>query len=82
LRLQGATTGIEDGASLAECLARATDTSEIPKCLHASETIRKTRFTIQNDGWATLKRFHLPDGPAQQAREEMFHKNRMMMPPT
>lgn len=80
---RGATTGIEDGASLTECLARATDTSEISKCLHAFETIRKPRLTfIQNEGLGRAKMFHLPDGPTQQARDEMFCKNPMMIPPT
>ena len=48
--------GIEDGVSLAECLARATDASEMSKCLHASETIRKPRPT-KTKGPAALNRF-------------------------
>ncbi|KAN0120126.1 FAD/NAD(P)-binding domain containing protein [Hyaloscypha variabilis] len=81
--MAGATTALEDGASLAECLARAGHKSEIPKFLQAFETIRKPRLTyIQNEALGRAKMFHLPDGPAQKARDKMFAANPTMVPPS
>ncbi|KAK5046530.1 hypothetical protein LTR84_008333 [Exophiala bonariae] len=80
--MAGATTAIEDGASLAECLSRATSVAQIPRSLRAFAAIRRPRLAyIQSEGRNRSKMFHLPDGPAQQARDEMFKKNPMMGAP-
>ncbi len=66
---QGAAQAIEDGASLAAILAQA-DRQDIAGALRAYETVRRPR-TSRIQGLATnnKSRFHLPDGPAQQARD-------------
>lgn len=56
--------------------------AEIPKAVRAFQTIRKPRLAfIQNEGLNRAKMFHLPDGPQQQGRDEMFKKNPMMGAP-
>jgi salicylate hydroxylase len=66
---QGAAQAIEDGATLAACLAAggADDPSET---LRRYETLRRPRVTrLQEMSRANKTRFHLPDGPAQEARD-------------
>ncbi len=64
---QGAAQSIEDGAALAALLK---DGSDIPATLSRYEQIRKPRATrLQEASAANRKRFHLPDGPEQQARD-------------
>ena len=68
---QGASTSIEDGAALAECVARATGLSMIPSVLQAFETIRKPRCDIiQSGSRANGSIWHMPDGPEQRKRDE------------
>ena len=58
-----------DGATLAFCLAglRAAD---IPAALRRYETLRLARTArVQGESEANKTRHHLPDGPAQQARD-------------
>lgn len=65
---QGAAQSIEDGAALAALLKTATD--DVPATLRRYEAIRKPRATrLQEASANNRKRFHLPDGPEQQARD-------------
>jgi salicylate hydroxylase len=64
---QGAAQAIEDGATLAACLAAAGDPTE---ALRRYEGLRRPRVTrLQEMSRANKTRFHLPDGPAQAARD-------------
>jgi salicylate hydroxylase len=64
---QGAAMAIEDGATLACCLASAPP----PEALARYEALRVPRATRLQTMSATNKtRFHLPDGPEQRARDE------------
>ena len=64
---QGAAMAIEDGASLAACLRAIDDPAEA--LLHY-ERLRLSRVTrLQAMSRANKTRFHLPDGPTQQARD-------------
>jgi salicylate hydroxylase len=65
---QGAAQAIEDGAVLAACLATGTD--DPAAALQRYETLRLPRVSrLQEMSRANKTRFHLPDGPAQQARD-------------
>src|SRR5215831_3281972 len=64
---QGAAMAIEDGAALAACL-RAID-NPADALLHY-ERLRLPRVTrLQQISRANKTRFHMPDGPAQEARD-------------
>ena len=66
---QGAAQSIEDGAALASLLKSLPD--DIPEALRRYEEIRKPRATRLQEASANNRtRFHLPDGPAQQARDQ------------
>jgi salicylate hydroxylase len=66
---QGAAQAIEDGATLAACLERFA-TSGIPKTLRRYEELRLPRASrLQAMSALNKQRFHLPDGPEQQARD-------------
>src|SRR5207249_3075840 len=66
---QGAAQAIEDGAALAACLAAAGD-RDPATALRRYEKLRLPRVTrLQEMSRANKTRFHLPDGPAQQARD-------------
>jgi salicylate hydroxylase len=66
---QGAAQAIEDGATLAACLARI-DAGQIPEALRRYERLRLPRTSrIQSLSAANKQRFHLPDGPARVARD-------------
>jgi salicylate hydroxylase len=66
---QGAAQSIEDGAALAVLLEAMPD--DVPEALCRYEAIRKPRATrLQEASAANRIRFHLPDGPAQQARDQ------------
>ena len=65
---QGAAQAIEDGACLAACLAAAPD--DVPAALQRYERIRLPRTShVQGLATTNKQRFHLPDGPAQAARD-------------
>jgi salicylate hydroxylase len=65
---QGAVQSIEDGATLAACLAQAGD--DVPGALARYEALRKPRATrLQEMSRRNKMRFHLPDGPEQQQRD-------------
>jgi salicylate hydroxylase len=66
---QGAAQAIEDGATLAACLA-AVEEGDVPGALVRYETLRLPRATrVQAMSAANKTRFHLPDGPEQEARD-------------
>ncbi|MBS0540193.1 MAG: FAD-dependent monooxygenase, partial [Proteobacteria bacterium] len=65
---QGAAQAIEDGAALAALLAARS--GDIDGALARYEEVRKPRATrLQQASAANRVRFHLPDGPEQQARD-------------
>jgi len=66
---QGAAQSIEDGAALAASLT--TTPGDVTGALVRYEEVRKPRATrLQEASAANRKRFHLPDGPEQQKRDE------------
>jgi salicylate hydroxylase len=66
---QGAAQSIEDGAALAALLKAGP--ADVPAALRRYEEIRKPRATrLQEASANNRKRFHLPDGPEQQARDQ------------
>jgi salicylate hydroxylase len=66
---QGAAQSIEDGAALASLLKATPD--DVPGALQRYEEIRKPRATrLQQASANNRTRFHLPDGPEQQARDD------------
>ena len=68
---QGAAQSIEDGAALAALLNAMPD--DVPDALRRYETVRKPRATrLQEMSAANRTRFHLPDGPEQQKRDELM----------
>jgi salicylate hydroxylase len=69
---QGAAMAIEDGAALAACLRAIADLSA---ALRHYEKLRLPRVTrLQEMSRANKTRFHLRDGPAQQARDAEWAK--------
>jgi salicylate hydroxylase len=65
---QGAAQSIEDGAALAACLAE--NPGDPAEALQRYERIRRPRAGhIQSLSLENKTRFHLPDGPGQQARD-------------
>ena len=66
---QGAAQAMEDGAALAACLSAAG--GGVPDvALRRYEELRRPRVTrLQEMSRANKTRFHLPDGPAQEARD-------------
>ena len=68
---QGASMSIEDGAVLAECLARVKARHNIPRYLQAFQAIRKPRCEkVQQGSIANGRTWHLPDGPEQVTRDQ------------
>jgi salicylate hydroxylase len=66
---QGAAQSIEDGAALASVLV--TMPGDVAGALRRYEEVRKPRATrLQEASTANRTRFHLPDGPDQQKRDE------------
>lgn len=66
---QGAAQSIEDGAALAALLGAMP--GDVPAVLRRYEAVRKPRATrLQELSAANRTRFHLPDGPEQQKRDE------------
>ena len=64
---QGAAMAIEDGAALAACLRAFADPGEALRHYERRRLPRVTR--LQQMSRANKIRFHMPDGPAQQARD-------------
>jgi salicylate hydroxylase len=66
---QGAGQSIEDGATLAACLAKL-GPERVPEALQLYETLRLPRATqLQELSRRNKTRFHMPDGPMQAARD-------------
>ena len=66
---QGAAQAIEDGATLATCLSQ-TAAQNVPDALRRYEAFRVPRASrVHSLSEINKMRFHLPDGPAQQARD-------------
>ena len=63
--------GLEDAATLAECLERAENPQDIPQMLKALQEIRQPRCKRVQE-WSGKKgqRATLPDGPEQEKRDE------------
>ena len=69
---QGAAQAIEDGATLAACLADGRD-RDPAEALRRYDRLRLPRVTrLQQMSRANKIRYHLPDGPAQQARDAEY----------
>jgi salicylate hydroxylase len=65
---QGAAQAIEDGATLATCLAG--DRDDPVTALRRYESVRIPRATrLQANSTTNKTRFHLPDGPEQRERD-------------
>ena len=65
---QGAAQALEDGLALTTCLQQ---TDDIAAALARYERLRKPRTAhVQSLATANKTRFHLPDGPEQQARDK------------
>ena len=70
---QGAAQAIEDGATLAACLAAGAD--DPAEALRHYERLRLPRVTrLQEMSRANKTRFHMPDGPGQEARDAEWAK--------
>jgi salicylate hydroxylase len=64
---QGAAQALEDGVALTTCLQQSEDIAE---ALARYERLRRPRTAhVQSLATANKTRFHLPDGPEQQARD-------------
>jgi 2-polyprenyl-6-methoxyphenol hydroxylase-like FAD-dependent oxidoreductase len=69
---QGACQAIEDAAALAALLAGA-DPAAVPERLVRYEALRKPRATqVQQGSYENATTYHLPDGPAQLARDARY----------
>jgi len=69
---QGAAQSIEDGATLAACLLQDS-AADVPSALRRYEALRRPRATrLQEMARANKTRFHLSDGPEQQARDTLL----------
>lgn len=72
---QGAAQAIEDGATLARCLAEGSADTET--ALRRYETIRLPRTSrVQAMARRNATVFHLPDGPAQEERDSKMASRR------
>ena len=73
---QGAAQAIEDGATLAACLAECTG-AQVPQALARYQSLRLPRASrLQALSAANKTRFHLADGPAQQERDAEMARGR------
>jgi salicylate hydroxylase len=74
---QGGGLAVEDAATLAECLSRASSTDDIPRLLPIYQDIRQARCQmVQRKGRALCQMMMLHDGSAQRERDEtvrQFH---------
>jgi salicylate hydroxylase len=70
---QGANSSLEDGAMLGALLGKLAHKSQLPQALHLYETLRKSRGeAIVRETFKQRHDFHLPNGPEQEARDELF----------
>jgi salicylate hydroxylase len=67
---QGAAQAMEDGVTLAALLSNLGSPASVPDALGVYESVRRPRVTrVQRMASDNKTRLHLPDGPAQQARD-------------
>ena len=67
---QGAAQAMEDGVALAAVLSNLGSPATVPEALRAYESVRRPRVRrVQRMASDNKTRLHLPDGPAQQARD-------------
>jgi salicylate hydroxylase len=72
---QGAAVSIEDGVSLAACVDRAEDISDLSKLLLAFQAIRKPRCeTVSGSALENGDIWHMPDGPEQKQRDHEMRR--------
>jgi salicylate hydroxylase len=77
---QGAAQAIEDGATLTSLLAAGGDPAET---LRRYEQLRLPRVTrLQQMSRANKIRYHMPDGPEQEARDAALTATRERAPET
>jgi salicylate hydroxylase len=70
---QGANSAVEDGAVLGLLLGHMRTKFELPKALRMYQQLRKARGdAIVRETFKQRESFHMPDGPAQQARDQVF----------
>ncbi|EOO01851.1 putative fad binding domain protein [Phaeoacremonium minimum UCRPA7] len=70
---QGANSAIEDGAVLGLLLGHIRSKCQLPKALKMYERLRKARGdAIVKEAFKQRNDFHLPDGPAQEVRDNIF----------
>ena len=70
---QGANSSIEDGAALGYILASLESKEQLPSALTLYERIRKKRGeAIVRETFAQRADFHIPDGPEQEARDDLM----------
>jgi salicylate hydroxylase len=74
---QGANSSIEDGAVLGLLLSprHFPSRTQLPETLRIFERMRKARGEgIARETWAQREAFHMPNGPAQVARDTLMLK--------
>ncbi|KAK8029218.1 3-hydroxybenzoate 6-hydroxylase [Apiospora marii] len=70
---QGANSAIEDGAVLGLLLEHIQSRDQVPQALAMYEKLRKARGeSIVRETFKQRDTFHMPDGPEQEARDEVF----------
>ncbi|WYZ43952.1 hypothetical protein EsH8_VII_000388 [Colletotrichum jinshuiense] len=70
---QGANSAVEDGAVLGLLLGHLTSKSQLPIALRLYEKLRKARGeSIVRETFKQRESFHMPDGPDQEARDQVF----------
>lgn len=70
---QGAAQAVEDAGALGAILSTISSKQEIPAALEAYQLSRKERAEqVQQSGKMNRVALHLPDGPEQRQRDEMF----------
>lgn len=70
---QGGAQAIEDAAAITACLLKRGD--DVEAALKLYETVRLPRASkIQTGSWDNKAKYHMPDGPAQVARDEQMIK--------
>ena len=70
---QGANSAVEDGTVLGLLLGYMQTRDDLPKALRMYQKLRKSRGdAIVQEAFKQRESFHMPDGPEQEARDEIF----------
>ncbi|KAI0143456.1 hypothetical protein GGR57DRAFT_484233 [Xylariaceae sp. FL1272] len=70
---QGANSALEDGAVLGLLLGAMKTREQLPKALNMYQALRKARGdAIAKEAFRQRDAFHMPDGPEQEARDELL----------